>query len=175
MPSARKIVLKFFKKPRWNIHRNLQWQKLTAARKRVLKFEKSWKSQKQPRKNRVSLCSFLFFTNSKGTLYKALQSINECSLKRAFFEYKFKTKMHVYPSSKNKDAFRPEKRSVPKRIHKTFGDWQRFLETNHESVFVGKTCVETFGLVRFASAAAVHVRETFCLHTGVCIKVKKVM
>ena len=72
--------------------------------------------------------------------------------------------MHVYPSSKNKDAFRPEKRSVPKRIHKTFGDWQRFLETNHESVFVGKTCGETFGLVRFVGAGAgcgVRVRVRF--------------
>ena len=99
-------------------------------------------------------------------MYKALQSINECSLKRAFFEYKFKTKMHVYPSSKNKDAFRPEKRSVPKRIHKTFGDWQRFLETNHESVFVGKTCGETFGLVRFAGASAVHVRANEKINQG---------
>ena len=39
------------------------------------------KSQKQARKNRVSLCCSLFLSNSKGILYKALQWVNECSVK----------------------------------------------------------------------------------------------
>ena len=78
--------------------------------------------------------------------------------------------MHVYPSSKNKDSFRPEKKVGTEKNPQNFWlDWQRFLEPDHESVFVGKTCGETFGLVRFsgAGAGAVHVRAKFCPHTGV--------
>ena len=69
-------------KLRWNIHRNLQWKKLTAARRHVLKFVESWKNQRQTRKNNISLCSFLFLTNSKGILYKALRLVNGCSVKK---------------------------------------------------------------------------------------------
>ena len=54
---------------------------MTAARRHVLKFVESWKNQKQTQKNNIPLCSFLFLTNSKGILYKALRSVNECSVK----------------------------------------------------------------------------------------------
>ena len=33
------------------------------------------------KKNRISWCCFLFLSNSKGILYKALHSVNECSVK----------------------------------------------------------------------------------------------
>ena len=39
------------------------------------------KESKTNSKNNISLCSFLFLTNSKGILYKALRSVNECSAK----------------------------------------------------------------------------------------------
>ena len=64
------------------------------------------KESKTNSKNNISLCSFLFLTNSKGILYKALRPVNGCSVKRYhinvnkdFIEKRSTQKVHVSKGS----------------------------------------------------------------------------
>ena len=77
---------------------------------------------------------------------------------------KWPTSKLVYLPAKKENSSRLKKKAA---TEKDFAmQWSTKKQaTKFDVVVAGKTCGETFGLVRFAGA--VHVRANFCPHTGV--------